>query len=180
MSHEVWGGTRNGDHHFGKQYLEAQLGAAGFDRRHSAGQPRFNGGMVAHREVRLVAGQKLYRFCSSKVTKLQDQACGHWWFDEDMCILLWSVSDGSDASFRRAARTMFAVLPEWNDMNFCVSGRLKSDHWAIRGTTAKASGVGGSYGNHHGQEARQLFVPGKLDHEAFSQLRPVGLTRAVY
>jgi hypothetical protein len=180
MHQQIWGGTHNGDQHFGKLYRDAQLKAAGFDERKKGGQPTYNGGVVAHREVRLQAGDKLYRFCNSHAKSLEQQACGYWWFDEEMCSLLWSLSDGTDAGFRQAARTMFAVLPEWSDMNFCVSGRLKFDHWAIRGTTARAKSAHGSLSNRHGQEARQLFVPGQLTLESFQDLKRVSLTRSVY
>jgi hypothetical protein len=111
---------------------------------------------------------------------LDSQVCGFWWFDEDMCILLWSLSDGTDNSFRQAARAMFAVLPEWSDMNFCVSGRLKHDYWAIRGTTAQARSNKDTASTRFGQEARQLYVPGKLSRDAFSEVRPVSLTRVAY
>lgn len=185
MHQDIWGGTRNGDHHFGKLYDDAQLAAAGYQRRRKGEQPRFNGGVVAQREVRLHAGDKLYRFCGSDAKSLEQQSRGSWWFDEEMCLFLWSISDGTDASFREAARTVFAVLPEWSDMNFCVAGRLQADYWAIRGTTARAAGRDGHLSNRYGHEARQLFVPGQLSLDAFkakdvSDFKRVSLTRSVY
>lgn len=180
MNTSVWGGTRNGGHHVGTNYTDAQLDAAGFDRKHKGAQPKFNGGVVAHREIRLRARDKLYRFCGSTVKGIENQARGRWWFDEEMCVLLWSLSNGTDQGFREAARTMFAVLPEWSDMNFCVSGWLKYDYWAILGMTAQARSKSGTASNRHGHEARQLYVPGMLDKDSFGLVRPVGLTRLVY
>lgn len=181
MTQLAWHGTRNGDHHFGKDYAEAQLRAAGFDRKSNEAQPRFNGGVAASREVRLQKGDCLYRFCGSAAKTLQNQFTGEWWFDEDMCVLLWSLSDGrADNSFREAARTMFAVLPEWSDMNFCVKGKLRYDFWAIRGTTARARSKGVTLINRHGREARQLYVPGKLHLDDFVDAKRIALTRQVY
>jgi len=65
-------------------------------------------------------------------------------------------------------------------MNFCVSGRLKHDYWAIRGTTAQARSNKYTASNRYGHEARQLYVPGKLNRDAFSEVWPVSLTRAAY
>lgn len=179
-SRRIWGGTRNGDHHFGKDYHEAQLKAAGFDSRRKGGQPRFNGGVCALLETRLQAGDKLYRFSGSNRKTMAEQFIGEWWFDEDMCVLLWKLSDGSDNGFREAARRVFAVLPEWSDMNFCVSGVLRHDFWAIRGTTAAARGRTETISNSLGLDARQLFVPGKLGLADFRDARRVSLTRVAY
>src|SRR5262245_33200252 len=102
MASTVWGGTRNGDHHIGKAYEYAQLEAAGFEwpkRKSKSGpktkqqQPRFNGGVTSPLEVRLQKGDKLFRFNPSDPGDLARQVRGHWWFDRDTCIYLWSRTD---------------------------------------------------------------------------------------
>jgi hypothetical protein len=93
---------------------------------------------------------------------LVDQLQGEWWFDEDTCLFLWSKSGWLDKGFRQAARMAFAVIEEWSDMNFCVSGRLAWSFWAIAGNTARAVGENSASINPYGIEVRQLFIPGGL------------------
>jgi hypothetical protein len=174
-------GTRNYDHHHDIQkYRRALERAAGFVRKSDDEQPRYNGGVTANREIRLQKGDKLYRFAGSNKKTLDEQVGGEWWFDEDTCIFLQSKSGGLDSGFRRAARMAFAVIDEWSDMNFCVSGHLAYSFWAIAGNTARAEGKSGASVNPYGIDVRQLFVPGGLKKSDFADIKPVGITRVAY
>jgi hypothetical protein len=174
-------GTRNyGYHQKIKEYRRALERAAGFIRKSDDEQPKFNGGVTANREVRLEPGDKLYRFAGSNKRTLADQLNGEWWFDEDTCIFLWSKSGGLDKGFRQAARMAFAVIDEWSDMNFCVSGRLAYSFWAIAGNTARAEGKNGASVNPYGIEIKQLFIPGGLKETDFVDVKPVSIARVAY
>lgn len=179
---QIWAGTRNGDRHFGRSYQDAQLDAAGVFRSNPRVQkPKFNGGITSPLETRLQTGDKIYRFAGSRQTRLEDQIRGSWWFDYDTCLFLWSkVKDDSDEGFRNVARTAFAVLDEWSDMNFCVSGVLAYDFWAISGNTARADSGATHAINPYGLLVRQIFIPGGLTRNDFNIVRPASLTRVGY
>lgn len=181
MNNSIWGGTRNGDHHQNARlYKAAQLESVGFDKKSEERQPRFNGGVTAPREIRLQRGDKIYRFCGSKDKNLEQQIRGRWWFDYDACLFLQSKSGGTDKGFRNAARAAFAVVPEWSDMNFCTSGLLAYDFWAIAGNTARAVGKSASANNPYGISICQIFIPGGLTPADFTEVQPVAITRVAY
>jgi hypothetical protein len=183
----MWAGTRNGDYHFGRLYEEVKLQAAGYDWKAGDHQKKFNGGITAPIETRLQKDDKIYRFAGSRQTKLEDQirgsplGRGSWWFDYETCLFLWSkCKDRSDEGFRNAARSAFAVLHDWSDMNYCVAGVLAYDFWSIYGNTAPAKRENEFAINPYGFVPRQIFIPGHLTPDDFKIIRPVGLTRVVY
>ncbi len=180
MSGAIYDGTKNYTLHFGDDYRNAQERASGRVKGTEAGRERYNGGLSSPLETRLQRGDALYRFSGSAAMSVDKRASGEWWFDRETLLFLMSRGGGTDAGFRQVARTAFAVIDEWSDMNFCVSGILAHDVWAIGGNTAAASGRGGTLHNPYGLSVRQLFVPGGLKPSDFSLVRPVMLTRVAY
>jgi len=178
----IWDGTKNGDYHADRtKYNAACLRAAGFDKKHSTdAQPVFNGGLWAPRESRQQVGDKIYRFNDSSVTGLAKQVKGEWWFDEDTCLTLMKICYGDLRKLRDTARSAFAVLDEWGDMCFLVTGTLKYDFWTIKGFTATAETALDKRVGHFGRDVMQIFIPGGFVVEDFSVVRPAAITRNVY
>ena len=190
---QVYERTANQEHHFGRLYDMAKLGAAGFSwpvenindwhpGMYKNVQPRFNGGVCCPYESRLQAGDKLYRFAPSGCS-LENHLRGRWWFDEETCVFLWSKSgyENRDANFRNQARRAFGVLDEWGDMGNLVTVVLKEDFWCIKGSTAPAKESSGPVVMHNpfGTDVLQIFVPGGFT-EATVTAKRAAFDRLVY
>jgi hypothetical protein len=73
-------------------------------------------------------------------------------------LFLWSkCKDRCDEGFRNAARSAFAVLRDWSDMNYCARV-LSYDFWSIYRNTAPAKPENEFAINPDGFVPRQIFV----------------------
>jgi len=139
----------------------------------------YNGGLYGRRISRLQKGDLLFRFSDSKWRSLEEQFAGSWWFDRECLATIRWAARMENCDFTASARSHLGVLYEWGDMRNLVGGLLNADFWCFKGLTGGVEGARQKMSGPLRTDVMQIFVPGGLSLNNFSQPHDNVLTSGI-
>ena len=182
---ELTRGTVNEALSRGRELTRAGLMSAGFkpvdgqDPSLPTAQGRYNGGLYGRRVSRIQKGDLLFRFSDGSRRTLESKFAGDWWFDRECLATIRWTSRLENSDFTAAARSYLGVLYEWGDMQNLVGGLLTADFWCFKGLTGGVDGERQKLSGPLRTDVVQIFVPGGLKLENFSQPHDNVLTSGI-